>query len=136
MTTRLLRLKVYGSQAYRRLRPTYPETAARAEAEATVDVVVDVGADGEVSKVQVARWAGFGLDDTTVATVRQMHFFRDAQWHPHTNARVTALQLFVSQQNENIEVQNEDSPFITNTFFPCASSVHFCLSASSFNELS
>ena len=60
---------------YRRLRPTYPETAARAEAEATVDVVVDVGADGEVSKVQVARWAGFGLDDTTVATVRQMHFF-------------------------------------------------------------
>ena len=60
---------------YRRLRPAYPETAARAEAEATVDVVVDVGADGEVSKVQVARWAGFGLDDTTVATVRQMHFF-------------------------------------------------------------
>ncbi|PYS70228.1 MAG: hypothetical protein DMF69_14275 [Acidobacteria bacterium] len=60
---------------YRRLRPTYPDTAARAEAEATVDVVVDIGADGEVTKVQVARWAGFGLDDTTVATVRQMHFF-------------------------------------------------------------
>ncbi len=60
---------------YRRLRPEYPETAARAEAEATVDVLVDVRADGEVGEVQIARWAGFGLDETTVATVRQMHFF-------------------------------------------------------------
>ena len=60
---------------YRRLRPEYPDTAARAEAEATVDVVVDVGADGEVGEVQIVRWAGFGLDESTVATVRQLHFF-------------------------------------------------------------
>jgi TonB family protein len=60
---------------YRRLRPDYPDTAARAEAEATVDVLVDVRADGEVGEVQIARWAGFGLDETTVATVRQMNFF-------------------------------------------------------------
>jgi TonB family protein len=60
---------------YRRLRPEYPDTAARAEAEATVDVMVDVGADGEVGEVQVVRWAGFGLDESTVATVRQLHFF-------------------------------------------------------------
>lgn len=60
---------------YRRLRPEYPQSAARAEAEATVDVLVDVGADGEVDDVQVARWAGFGLDEATVATVKQMHFF-------------------------------------------------------------
>ena len=60
---------------FRRLRPGYPDTAARAEAEATVDVVVDVGADGEVGDVQIIRWAGFGLDESTVATVRQLHFF-------------------------------------------------------------
>lgn len=59
---------------YRRLRPPYPETAALAEAEATVDVEVDIGADGEVSKVEVVRWGGFGLDEATVNTVRQMHF--------------------------------------------------------------
>ena len=46
---------------FRRLRPAYPESAARAEIEATVDVLVDVGADGEVGQIQVARWAGFGL---------------------------------------------------------------------------
>jgi TonB family protein len=60
---------------YRRLRPAYPESAAKAEVEATVDVLVDVDANGEVNQVQVARWAGFGLDETTVATVRQLHFF-------------------------------------------------------------
>jgi TonB family protein len=60
---------------YRRLRPEYPQSAARADAEATVDVAVDVGADGEVGEIQIVRWAGFGLDDATVATVRQLHFF-------------------------------------------------------------
>jgi TonB family protein len=57
------------------LRPESPEGAARAEAEGIVDVLVDVRADGEVAQVQIARWAGFGLDEITAATVRKMHFF-------------------------------------------------------------
>lgn len=60
---------------YRRLRPAYPGTAARADAEGTVDVLLDLDKDGEVTRVEVARWAGFGLDEATVNTVRQMHFF-------------------------------------------------------------
>ena len=60
---------------FKRLRPEYPPSAARAEAEATVDVLVDVDAAGEVGAVYVVRWAGFGLDEATVATVRQMQFF-------------------------------------------------------------
>lgn len=60
---------------YKRMRPEYPQSAALAEAEATVDVSVDVGADGEVGDVQIVRWAGFGLDQSTLATVRQLHFF-------------------------------------------------------------
>jgi TonB family protein len=60
---------------YRRLVPAYPETAARAEAEATVDVLVDLDASGEVTRVEVARWAGFGLDQATVDNVRRLHFF-------------------------------------------------------------
>ena len=60
---------------YRRFVPAYPETAARAEAEAVVDVLVDLDANGEVTRVEVARWAGFGLDEATIVTVRQLHFF-------------------------------------------------------------
>jgi TonB family protein len=65
-------------EPYRRLRPAYTDAAARAEAEATVDALVDIGADGEVAGVRVVRWAGFGLDEEVVATVRRMHF-RPAQ---------------------------------------------------------
>lgn len=61
-------------QPYRRLRPNYPETAARAEAEATVDVQLEIDTRGEVSRVEVVRWAGFGLDEAAINTVRQLHF--------------------------------------------------------------
>jgi TonB family protein len=63
---------------YRRFRPAYTDAAARAEAEATVDALVEIGADGEVSTVRVVRWAGFGLDEEVASTVRRMHF-RPAQ---------------------------------------------------------
>jgi TonB family protein len=60
---------------FRRLTPAYPETAASAEVEAVVDVLVDLDSKGEVSNVEVSRWAGFGLDESTIDTVRQLHFF-------------------------------------------------------------
>jgi TonB family protein len=61
-------------QPYRRLRPAYPETAARAEAEATVDVRVEIDARGEVARTEVTRWAGFGLDEAALDIIRQLHF--------------------------------------------------------------
>jgi len=66
---------VRAPRAFRRLKPTYPETAARAEVEATVDVLVDIDARGEVGHVEITRWAGYGLDQSVVDTVKQMHFF-------------------------------------------------------------
>lgn len=60
---------------FRRLKPPYPETAARAEVEAVVDVLVDIDARGEVGHLEIARWAGYGLDQSVLDTVRQMHFF-------------------------------------------------------------
>ena len=66
---------VRAPRPYRRLKPPYPETAARAEIEATVDVLVDIDARGEVGRVEIDRWAGYGLDQSVVDTVRQMHFF-------------------------------------------------------------
>jgi TonB family protein len=67
--------EVRGPRPYRRLKPPYPEAAAVAEVEATVDVLVDIDARGEVERVEIARWAGFGLDQSVIDTVKQMHFF-------------------------------------------------------------
>ena len=60
---------------FRRLVPVYPDTAAEAEAEATVDVLADIDAKGDVMRVEIARWAGFGLDESTVDTVKRINFF-------------------------------------------------------------
>jgi TonB family protein len=59
---------------YRRLRPRYPEAAARAEVEATVDALVELDERGEVMSVEIVRWAGYGLDESVAATIKQMHF--------------------------------------------------------------
>jgi TonB family protein len=66
---------VRAPRPYRRLKPLYPESAARAEVEATVDVLVDIDARGEVGRIEIARWAGYGLDQSVLDTVKQMHFF-------------------------------------------------------------
>jgi len=60
---------------FRRLVPPYPEAAAQGDIEAIVDVFVDLDAVGEVTRVEIARWAGFGLDESTIETVRRLHFF-------------------------------------------------------------
>jgi TonB family protein len=60
---------------YRRLKPGYPQVAALLEIEATVDVLVDVDKKGEVGRVEIARWAGYGLDESVLDTVKQLHFF-------------------------------------------------------------
>ena len=67
--------EIRAPRPYRRWKPPYPETAAAAEVEATVDVLVDIDARGEVGGVEIARWAGYGLDQSVIDTVRQMHFF-------------------------------------------------------------
>jgi TonB family protein len=59
---------------YRRLRPPYTDAAAREHVEATVDALVEMDERGEVRNVEIVRWAGYGLDESVAATIRQMHF--------------------------------------------------------------
>jgi TonB family protein len=60
---------------FRRFIPPYPPAASEGDIEAVVDVLVDLDAAGEVTRVEVERWAGFGLDEATIETVRRLHFF-------------------------------------------------------------
>jgi TonB family protein len=60
---------------FRRLQPQYPDTAARLGVAATIDVLAEIDARGEVADVEVVRWGGYGLDESVLATVRQLHFF-------------------------------------------------------------
>jgi len=57
-----------------RLKPAYTEEADLAGVTATVELEAVFGADGKVGEVEVTRWAGFGLDESAISTVRQLRF--------------------------------------------------------------
>jgi TonB family protein len=59
---------------YQRLKPAYTEEAGSIELVSTVELTAVFGANGEVSEVEVVRWAGFGLDESAIATVKQLRF--------------------------------------------------------------
>jgi TonB family protein len=59
---------------YQRLKPAYTEQADLAGITATVELEAVFEADGEVGDITVSRWAGFGLDESAIATVRQLRF--------------------------------------------------------------
>jgi TonB family protein len=59
---------------YRRLRPEYTELASMYGVKATVDIEVDIDADGSIARTSIERWAGFGLEDSVEKTVRAMNW--------------------------------------------------------------
>lgn len=66
---------VRAPRPFRRPKPAYPDAAAHDQVEATVDVLVDIDANGRVGQIEIARWAGYGLDESVINTVKQIDFF-------------------------------------------------------------
>ncbi|HEY8560868.1 MAG TPA: energy transducer TonB [Pyrinomonadaceae bacterium] len=63
---------------FRRLSPPYTPTANLYSVAATVDIEVDFDEAGVITRTGIARWAGFGLDESVAETVRRMN------WRPAT----------------------------------------------------
>lgn len=63
---------------YRRIRPDYAPTANLYSVRATVEIEVDIDAEGRIVNTEIVRWAGFGLDECVIETVRKMN------WRPAT----------------------------------------------------
>jgi TonB family protein len=59
---------------YRRIKPKYTPLANSYGVKATVDVVVDLDADGTIKSATVERWAGFGLDESALEAIRSMNW--------------------------------------------------------------
>ncbi len=59
---------------FNRLRPEYTKTAFLYGVTATVDVIVDFDKNGKILRTEVARWTGFGLDESAVKTINTMNW--------------------------------------------------------------
>jgi TonB family protein len=61
---------------YKRLKPIYTDIASLFLISATVDIEVDLDEKGKITRTEIIRWAGFGLDESVTQTVRNM------DWRP------------------------------------------------------
>ncbi|MGI9036765.1 MAG: energy transducer TonB [Pyrinomonadaceae bacterium] len=59
---------------YRRLKPEYTALASLYNVTATIDAAVDLDEKGVVKKVEIMRWAGYGLDESVAETIRKMQW--------------------------------------------------------------
>lgn len=57
-----------------RVKPDYTAEAELADITATVEAMVVFGSNGELGRVEITRWAGFGLDESSERAIRQLKF--------------------------------------------------------------
>lgn len=69
-----VRLKIKPPQFFRRVKPTYTEAASFGNITATIELKAVFQSDGRIGEVEIVRWGGFGLDESALATVRQLKF--------------------------------------------------------------
>lgn len=59
---------------FRRVKPEYTAEAFLHDIRATVDIVVDLDAHGSILRTEIARWAGYGLDEAVEKAVHSMNW--------------------------------------------------------------
>ena len=65
---------------YKRIKPEYTDAAFLHDVKATVDAEVSIDEKGGVKKIDIVRWAGFGLDEAVIDAVNKMN------WRPGERA--------------------------------------------------
>ena len=87
---------------YKRIRPEYTATAALYGIKATVDIEVDIDAEGRVAATRIVRWAGFGLDEAVERAVRSMN------WRPAMrNGRSLPMRVLLRYNFRKVEKDEE-----------------------------
>ena len=61
---------------YNRIKPKYTDLASLYDILATVDAVVEFDRGGKVREIKIVRWAGFGLEESVIKTIKEM------EWRP------------------------------------------------------
>lgn len=59
---------------FRRISPEYTPTANLYGVEATVEIEVDVDAEGKIAGTEIVKWAGYGLDESVIKTLHKMNW--------------------------------------------------------------
>ena len=87
---------------YKRIRPEYTTLAAMYSVKATVDIEVDIAADGHIAASRIVRWAGFGLEEAVETAVRSMN------WRPAMkNGKALPMRVLLRYNFRKVENDEE-----------------------------
>ncbi len=78
---------------YRRIKPEYTPQAALYEIAATVEALVDLDRSGAIQRIDITRWAGFGLEESVETAIRAMN------WRPAERNGKTLPMRFLLRYN-------------------------------------
>jgi len=85
---------------YKRIKPKYTMLAALYDIEATVDIEIEVNEKGEISEAEIVRWAGYGLDESVIETVKAM------KWRPgERDGKAFPMKILLRYNFKNIETE-------------------------------
>lgn len=88
---------------FRRIKPEYTDEAFLYDVRATVEIEVDIDASGAITRTEIVRWAGFGLENSVEKAVRSMN------WRPaERNGR--PLPMRVVLRYNFTKVPKDDDP--------------------------
>ena len=83
---------------YRRLKPEYTAQASLYGVTATVEITVDLDAAGTITRTEITRWAGYGLDEAVDKAVRTMN------WRPaDRNGKPLAMRFTLQYNFKKLE---------------------------------
>jgi TonB family protein len=87
---------------YKRFKPEYTRLAYIYDVTATVDVLVDLDEKGAILRAEIVRWAGYGLDESVVETVRKMN------WRPAERAgKALPMRVLLRYNFKRIEKEED-----------------------------
>ena len=88
---------------YKRIRPEYTEVASLYGIKATVDIEVDIDAEGGIGASRIVRWAGFGIDQSVEKAVRSMN------WRPAMrNGKSLPMRVLLRYNFRKVEKDEEN----------------------------
>ena len=83
---------------FKRLRPAYTQTANLYSIAATVDAEVDLDETGKITRIEITRWAGYGLEESVRETIQKMN------WRPASrNGKTLPIRVLLRYNFKKIE---------------------------------
>lgn len=83
---------------FKRIVPVYKRLANLYSIVATVDATVDLDEKGQITRIEITRWAGYDLDESVKETIKQM------EWRPASrNGKTLPIRVLLRYNFKKIE---------------------------------